>query len=173
MSFVLTWAIVFIRKSWLKEILKQYPQVDETELKTLISVKDSEISYSKIVTHDNQDLIVYFSDKIPYFFKNEKDNQLIPTGREYFCFKIIMHGYTTRIYACTLSSEILHHHANMLLKCMKLYDIFVRCVFYLIFILYTIKLICIHYRCILIPYIKFTKFIFVNFIVGTDFFFSV
>jgi hypothetical protein len=43
-------------------------------------VKDSEISYSKVVTHDSIDLIVYFSDKVPYFFKTEKDDQLIPTG---------------------------------------------------------------------------------------------
>jgi predicted ribosome-associated RNA-binding protein Tma20 len=71
------------RKNLLKEILKQYPSVNEEELKNLIRVKDSEISYSKIVTHDSVDLIVYFSDKIPYFFKAEKDDQLIPTGISY------------------------------------------------------------------------------------------
>lgn len=65
----------------LKEILKQYPSVNEEELKNLIKVKDSEIVLSKSVTHDSVDLFVYFVDKIPYFFKLEKQDQLIPTGR--------------------------------------------------------------------------------------------
>ena len=64
----------------IKEIIKQYPKVNEEELKNIIKVKDSEIVLSKVVTHASDDLIVYFIDKIPYLFKYEKDDQLYPTG---------------------------------------------------------------------------------------------
>lgn len=64
----------------IKEIIKQYPKVNEEELKNIIKVKDSEIVLSKVVTHASDDLVVYFIDKIPYFFKYEKDDQLLPTG---------------------------------------------------------------------------------------------
>ena len=65
----------------MKEILKQYPGVDETKLKELINVKDSEIVLSKIQTHDSHDLVAYFVDKSPLFFKIEKQDELIPTGK--------------------------------------------------------------------------------------------
>lgn len=69
------------RKNFLKEIVKQYPTVNEEELKELIKIKDSEITLSKIVTHDGADVVVYLVDKIPYFFKLDKDEQLMPTGK--------------------------------------------------------------------------------------------
>lgn len=70
----------YLRKSLIKEILKQYPTVNELELKNIIKVKESDIIFSKITTHDSTDMVVYFIDKIPYFFKFEKDNQLLPSG---------------------------------------------------------------------------------------------
>lgn len=54
--------------------------MNEEDLKNLIKIKDSEICLSKIVTHDSTDVVVYFIDKIPYFFRIEKDEQLLPTG---------------------------------------------------------------------------------------------
>lgn len=70
-----------IRKGFLKEILKQYPKVDEAKLKELINIKESEIGFSKVQTHDSNDVIVYFVDKTPLFFKIEKQDELIPTGK--------------------------------------------------------------------------------------------
>lgn len=55
--------------------------MNEEELKNVIKIKDSEICLSKIVTHDSTDVVVYFIDKIPYFFRIEKDEQLYPTGK--------------------------------------------------------------------------------------------
>jgi hypothetical protein len=70
------------KKNFLKEILKQFPTgVSEDELKNLIQVKESEINLSKLITHDGTDILAYFCDKIPYFFKIDKDNLLLPTGR--------------------------------------------------------------------------------------------
>ena len=77
------------RKNFIKEILKQYPLVNEDELKNLIKVKESDINLCKIVTHDSIDLVVYLIDKIPYFFKQEKEEQLIPTGKVFFMFSLI------------------------------------------------------------------------------------
>lgn len=54
--------------------------MNEEDLKNLIKIKDSEICLSKAVTHDSTDVVVYFIDKIPYFFRIEKDEQLLPTG---------------------------------------------------------------------------------------------
>lgn len=71
---------LFDRKNIIKEVLKQYPQVEEEKLKELIKVKESEINISKIVTHDGTDCQVYFCDKVPYFFKIDKDDLFIPTG---------------------------------------------------------------------------------------------
>ena len=65
----------------IKELLKQFPLINEEELKSLIKVKESEINFSKITTHDNIDVVVYFIDKIPYFFKIDKDEHFIPTGK--------------------------------------------------------------------------------------------
>jgi hypothetical protein len=61
--------------------------VNEEELKNLIKVKDSEITLTKIITHDNTDVFVYFIDKIPYFFRIDKDDKLIPTGIYHFFYK--------------------------------------------------------------------------------------
>jgi len=72
---------LFERKNLIKDILKQYPTISEEELKNVIKVKESEISLSKLTTHDAIDVVVYFVDKIPYIFKLEKDEQLFPTGR--------------------------------------------------------------------------------------------
>lgn len=63
--------------------MKQYPTVDELELKNIIKVKESDIIFSKITTHDSTDMVVYFIDKIPYFFKFEKDSQLLPSGKRF------------------------------------------------------------------------------------------
>jgi hypothetical protein len=64
----------------IKDIVKQYPTISEEELKNVIKVKESEISLSKLTTHDLVDVVVYLVDKIPYIFKLEKDEQLFPTG---------------------------------------------------------------------------------------------
>jgi hypothetical protein len=72
------------KKNFLKEILKQYPTVNEDELKNLIKVKESEINISKLVTHDGKDVLAYFCDKVPYFFKIDKDEWLLPTGKQFF-----------------------------------------------------------------------------------------
>ena len=66
----------------IKEILKQYVQINEDELKSLIKIKESEINFSKITTHDGVDVIVYFIDKIPYFFKIDKDDTFYPSGKK-------------------------------------------------------------------------------------------
>ena len=54
--------------------------MNEEELKNVIKIKDSEICLSKAVTHDSLDVVIYFIDKIPYFFRKEKEEQLFPTG---------------------------------------------------------------------------------------------
>jgi predicted ribosome-associated RNA-binding protein Tma20 len=73
--------VCLIRKNLVKEIIKQYPKINEEELKSLIKPKDCEISLAKLVTHDGTDVIAYYIDKTPYFFKIDKEEQLIPTGR--------------------------------------------------------------------------------------------
>ena len=72
------------RKALIKEILKNYPTVNEDALKSLINIKESEINYSKIETHDATSVIVYFIDKVPYFFKIDKEDSLLPTGNLFF-----------------------------------------------------------------------------------------
>lgn len=91
--------------------MKQYPAVDENELKSLIKVKESEIGFSKIITHDSTDMIVYFIDKIPYFFKFEKDDQLMPTGK-----RIILKysTYLSSIYSSLFFVEISQYFAKVL-----------------------------------------------------------
>lgn len=69
-----------LRKSIIKDILAKYPSINEDELKNLIKIKESDIVLTKIITHDNNDVLVYFIDKIPYMFKVDKNEQLIPTG---------------------------------------------------------------------------------------------
>ena len=69
------------RKGLIKDILAQYAAVDEPSLKELINVKDSEINVTKLITHGNNDVQVYMVDKIPYFFKYDKNEQMIPTGK--------------------------------------------------------------------------------------------
>ena len=73
------------RKAFIKEILKQFPSVQEEQIKSIINVKESEIVLSKVETHDATHLVVYFIDKIPYFFKVEKSTEFIPTV--YFLWK--------------------------------------------------------------------------------------
>jgi len=68
------------RKGFIKEVLKHFPKIDEDSLKNLIRVKESEIILIKAVTHDSQDVVIYMIDKIPYFFRIDKEEQLIPTG---------------------------------------------------------------------------------------------
>ena len=64
----------------IKEILKQFPSVNEDALKSIIKVKDSEIVLSKVVTHEGVDVVIYMIDKIPYFFKIDKEDEILPTG---------------------------------------------------------------------------------------------
>jgi hypothetical protein len=68
------------RKGIIKDVLAQYPSINEDELKNIIKVKDSEITLTKISTNENNDVFVYIIDRIPYFYRIDKDNQLLPTG---------------------------------------------------------------------------------------------
>ena len=68
------------RKGIIKDVLAQYPSINEDELKNIIKVKDSEITLTKISTHENNDVFVYIIDRIPYFYRIDKDNQILPTG---------------------------------------------------------------------------------------------
>ena len=35
---------------------------------------------TKAATHEIKDIFIYFIDKIPYFFRIDKEDQLLPTG---------------------------------------------------------------------------------------------
>lgn len=60
--------------------MSRYPSIDEESLKSVINIKESEINLTKLYTHGGNDVQVYMVDKIPYAFKLDKNDQLIPTG---------------------------------------------------------------------------------------------
>ena len=62
-------------------MLSQFKTINENELKEIIKAKESDINLCKIETHDSTFVTVYLIDKIPYFFKIDKQPQFIPTGR--------------------------------------------------------------------------------------------
>ncbi|RNA45026.1 eukaryotic translation initiation factor 2D [Brachionus plicatilis] len=109
---------LFRIKNLIKEILKQYPSVDENELKNIIKVKDSEILLTKIITHDSTDMVVYFVDKVPYFFKFDKDDQLLPSV--YFLWKfpnILPKFYTHReVFGKLVNGAVIHFFKEKLKK---------------------------------------------------------
>ncbi len=64
----------------IKEILQQYPLVSEEALKDLFKIKDSDITLNKLIAHDGTEVVAYFVNNIPYVFKIDRNDQLIPTG---------------------------------------------------------------------------------------------
>jgi hypothetical protein len=96
-------------------VLKQYPSLNEEELKNVIKVKESEINLSKIVTHDGTDIFAYIIDKIPYFFKIEKDDQLLPTGNIlFFIFIDQFIQFIQKIILSLFFVEISQHSSQVL-----------------------------------------------------------
>ncbi len=64
----------------MKDIQKQYPTVDEETLKDVFRIKESEITLHKAQTHEGTDVQIYFVNNIPYVFKIDRNEQLVPSG---------------------------------------------------------------------------------------------
>ena len=66
------------KKKLKADIKKAFPSFNDEELNGLIPNKD-EIIQSKIATHNEDSVLVYFHQKCPLFFQFEKEKQLFPT----------------------------------------------------------------------------------------------
>jgi len=69
------------RKGIIRDILGQFPSLSDEDLASTFKLKESEITLCKLETHDSTHVVVYLINKIPYFFKIEKELQFIPTGK--------------------------------------------------------------------------------------------
>jgi len=63
---------------------RYYQSLSDEDLASTFKLKESEITLCKLETHDSTHVVVYLINKIPYFFKIEKQLQFIPTGKHEF-----------------------------------------------------------------------------------------